>query len=73
MTQVLPIPELTPDSVNQLVNVLSQLTSTDNSLRTAAENELNDTWVRQKPHVLLSALANLIHSSPEAAVSKMNI
>jgi len=48
-----------PDVITQLQNVLSNLASNDNNLRSQAERELNDHWISSQPDLLLLSLAQL--------------
>ncbi|KAF7725557.1 hypothetical protein EC973_009512 [Apophysomyces ossiformis] len=51
--------------LQQLAPVLNSLLSPDNNERSAAETQLNEQWVAQRPDILLVALAQLSSQSPE--------
>jgi hypothetical protein len=48
-----------PDVVSQLNQVLMNLVSNDNNLRSSAEQQLNEQWIAQQPDLLLLSLAQL--------------
>ena len=48
-----------PDVVSQLNQVLLDLVSNDNNLRSSAEQQLNEQWIAQQPELLLLSLAQL--------------
>jgi importin-5 len=52
-----------------LAQLLQGLQSTDNTVRTAAEEQLNTEWVNQRPDMLLMGLTEQMRSSPEEGVS----
>ncbi|CAG8478858.1 3893_t:CDS:10 [Diversispora eburnea] len=52
-------PLVSPDIVIQLNQVLSNLASADNDLRSGAEQQLNELWIAQQPDLLLLSLAQL--------------
>ncbi|KAJ2557738.1 importin subunit beta-3 [Coemansia sp. RSA 1933] len=49
-----------------LKNVMSNLMSSDNNVRTQAESSLNREWVAVQPQTLLGSLAFLVHQDPDA-------
>jgi len=55
--------------LQQLVQVLSNLVSNDNAVRSAAEEQLNNEWMVKSPDALLSGFAYLSRNSDEADVS----
>ncbi|TPX44882.1 hypothetical protein SeLEV6574_g04238 [Synchytrium endobioticum] len=64
-----------PQLLSQLVSLLSKLVGLDlgpsildNSQRAASEDELNSVWLAQQPALLLSSLANIIHSHPDSTL-----
>ncbi|KAG0314219.1 hypothetical protein BGZ97_009502 [Linnemannia gamsii] len=54
------------DILNQLVQVLANLVSNDNAVRSAAEEQLNNEWMVKSPDALLSGFAYLSRHSEEA-------
>jgi len=57
-----------PDVVSQLNQVLSNLVSNDNNLRSSAEKQLNEQWIAQQPDLLLLSLAQLGRTHEETHV-----
>ena len=58
-----------PDEVNTaLTRLLSALTSSDNNLRSNAEEQLNSDWVAQRPDVLLMGLVEQMQDAPDPTV-----
>lgn len=53
-----------------LAQLLSGLQSTDNGIRTQAEEALNTEWVSQRPDVLLMGLAEQMAGSTDEGVSR---
>lgn len=53
-----------------LQQLLQGLQSTDNTVRTAAEEQLNTEWVSQRPDVLLMGLAEQMGGSTDDGVCK---
>ncbi|KAF9129600.1 hypothetical protein BGW39_004001 [Mortierella sp. 14UC] len=53
------------DILNQLVQVLANLVSNDNAVRSAAEEQLNNEWMVKSPDALLSGFAYLSRHSEE--------
>lgn len=68
MAQTIISDALTPELINQLAQVLSQLASPDNSVRSAAEQQLNQQLLGQ-PDLLLSALAHVTRQHSDQHVS----
>ncbi|KAK9764648.1 importin subunit beta-3 [Basidiobolus ranarum] len=56
---------VTPEVISQLVELLKSLISTDNMLRSHAEDHLNTFWAAQQPDVFLQALVQLIRTSED--------
>ncbi|RIB28214.1 armadillo-type protein [Gigaspora rosea] len=56
---------VSPDIVSQLNQVLSNLASNDNNLRSSAEQQLNEHWIAQQPDLLLLSLIQLGRSHEE--------
>ncbi|CAG8599846.1 7803_t:CDS:10, partial [Ambispora leptoticha] len=50
---------ISTEIISQLNQVLSNLASNDNTLRSAAEQQLNEQWIAQQPDLLLLSLAQL--------------
>ena len=60
-----------PDEVNTaLTRLLSALTSSENSLRSNAEEQLNSDWVAQRPDVLLMGLVEQMQDAPDPTVRR---
>ncbi|KAG0205651.1 hypothetical protein BGX28_002767 [Mortierella sp. GBA30] len=57
---------LPQEVLQQLLHVLTDLVSTDNAIRSAAEEQLNQEWMVKKPDALLDGLAFLCRNSDEA-------
>ena len=57
-----------PDVVSQLNQVLLDLVSNDNNLRSSAEQQLNEQWIAQQPDLLLLSLAQLGRTHEETHV-----
>ena len=51
-----------------LAQLLSELSSSNNDARTAAEEQLTTQWVAARPDVLLMGLAEQVQHSQEPAV-----
>lgn len=60
---------LPPDVQPALSQLLRALGSPDNSLRTQAEEQLNNDWIQSRPDVLLMGLAEQIQGAEDAVVS----
>ncbi|KAF9978604.1 hypothetical protein BGZ73_001520 [Actinomortierella ambigua] len=54
-----------PEILQQLVQVLANLVSDDNAVRTQAEEQLNNEWMVKSPDALLSGFAYLARNSEE--------
>lgn len=63
MSSVLPA-----DVSAQLGQLLQQLQSSDNIVRSQAEEVLQNQWTSQRPEYLLMGLAEQISSSPDVSV-----
>ena len=59
---------LSSDVQNALAQLLQALSSPDNTVRTTAEEQLNNEWVVARPDVLLMGLAEHMHSDPDDVV-----
>lgn len=59
---------LPPDIHANLALLLRGLTTADNTVRSQAEDQLNNDWVQNRPDVLLMGLAEQIQGSEEASV-----
>ena len=60
---------LLPEEVNNALGQLLQgLGSSDNTIRSHAEDQLNNEWTLKQPDVLLMGLVEQIARSPEASV-----
>ncbi|KAI9643529.1 importin subunit beta-3 [Ciborinia camelliae] len=57
---------LPPDAHAELAQLLSALQSTDNNVRSQAEEHLANNWVATKPEMLLMGLVEHIHGSNDA-------
>lgn len=63
---------LPPEVHTALTQLFQGLQSTDNSLRTQAEENLNTEWVSKRPDMLLMGLAEQMQGSQEEGVSGAN-
>ncbi|KAJ2401332.1 importin subunit beta-3 [Coemansia sp. RSA 2559] len=54
------------DTAALLKNVMSNLMSSDNIVRTQAESSLNSDWLAVQPQTLLGSLAFLVHQDPDS-------
>lgn len=59
---------LAPEIHSALALLLRGLTTPDNTVRSQAEEQLNNDWVQNRPDVLLMGLAEQIQGSEEAGV-----
>lgn len=59
---------LPPDVHAELAQLLDALQSSDNSVRTQAEQHLQDSWTVQRPDVLLMGLVEQIQGSNDPTV-----
>ncbi|KAF9289191.1 hypothetical protein BGZ68_009889 [Mortierella alpina] len=57
---------LPQDVLQQLLHILTDLVSTDNHIRSAAEDQLNKEWMLKQPDALLGGLAFLTRNSDDA-------
>jgi hypothetical protein len=64
MASVLP-----PEVHSALSQLLQGLQSTDNTVRSAAEEQLNTEWVQQRPDMLLMGLVEQMLASQDDGVS----
>lgn len=62
---------LPPEVHAALATLLQGLQSTDNTVRTQAEERLNTEWVAQRPDMLLMGLAEQMQGSQDEGVSGM--
>jgi hypothetical protein len=53
-----------------LTQLLGALQSTDNAVRTQAEEQLNTEWVQQRPDMLMMGLAEQMQGSQDEGVSR---
>jgi hypothetical protein len=60
---------LPPEIHTALSQLLSALATPDNTVRTQAEEQLNNEWVNGRPDVLLMGLAEQIQGAENASVS----
>ena len=59
---------LPSDVLQSLAQLLQGLQSSDNSVRSQAEESLSNDWVASRPEILLMGLAELLGSSQETIV-----
>jgi hypothetical protein len=59
---------LPPDVHAELTQLLQALQSADNSIRSQAEEHLQNNWTSPRPEVLLMGLAEQIQAAPETSV-----
>ena len=64
---------LPPEVHTALEQLLQALQSTDNSVRTQAEEKLNTEWVIQRPDVLLMGLAEQMQGAQDEGVSARTV
>ena len=57
-----------PDVTHALTQLLQGLSSSDNDLRSQAEEQLNNEWVVARPDVLLMGLVDRIYSDSDPVV-----
>lgn len=60
---------LPPEVHASLSQLLSNLASSENEIRTRAEEQLNQEWVANQPEILLMGLVEQIHNSQDVGVS----
>lgn len=53
-----------------LSQLLQALSSTDNNLRSQAEDQLNNDWTPNRPDLLLMGLVEQIQAAPDASVCR---
>jgi len=59
---------LPPEVHAELTQLLQALQSSDNLIRTQAEEHLQNNWTLTRPEVLLMGLAEQIQNTPDATV-----
>lgn len=59
---------LPADVTAALVQLVSALQSSDNSIRSQAEEQLNTEWVAQRPEILLIGLVEQLHQAQDEGV-----
>jgi len=59
---------LPPDVHAELAQLLQAVQSSDNSIRSQAEEHLQNNWTNTRPEVLLMGLAEQIQAAAETAV-----
>ena len=64
---------LPPDVHAALAQLLQGLQSTDNTARSAAEENLSTEWVSQRPEVLLMGLAEQMQGANDESVSASSL
>lgn len=60
---------LPPEVHTALAQLLQGLQSTDNTVRSQAESNLNEEWVQKRPDVLLMGLAEQMQGAQDEGVS----
>lgn len=65
--------DIPQDILEQLVQMLSNLVSNDNTVRSTAEQQLNSDWMVSKPDALLTGLAHLACHHDDAVVCKQGL
>ena len=60
---------LPPEVHTALSQLLRALITPDNTIRTQAEDQLNNDWIQNRPDVLLMGLVEQTHGSEDAGVS----
>lgn len=63
---------LPPDVHAELAQLLDALQSSDNNVRSQAEQHLGDSWTQQKPDMLLMGLVEQIQGSNDPTVGGIN-
>lgn len=61
--------QLPPDAALALQQLLLGLASRDNDTRKNAEESLNNEWVKGRPEMLLTGLAEQTAAAPDSSVS----
>jgi importin-5 len=64
---------LPPEIHTELTQLLQALQSSDNLIRSQAEEHLQNNWTLTKPEVLLMGLAEQIQNTPDAPVSTSSL
>lgn len=64
---------LPPEFHSALSHLLRALTTPDNTIRSQAEDQLNNDWIQNRPDVLLMGLVEQIHDSEDVGVSGMDL
>lgn len=64
---------LAPEIHSALALLLRGLTTPDNTVRSQAEDQLNNDWLQNRPDVLLMGLAEQIQGAEETGVSVIAI
>ena len=59
---------ISPDLHAELTQLLQALQSADNTIRSQAEEHLQNNWTATRPEILLMGLAEQIHGANETAV-----
>lgn len=62
---------LAPEIHSALSQLLQALATPDNTIRSQAEDQLNNDWVQNRPDVLLMGLAEQLQGAEAAAVSEL--
>lgn len=62
------MPALSADIYQALGQLLQGLQSSDNAIRSQAEESLNNAWVASRPEILLMGLVELLKDSQDATV-----
>ena len=61
---------LPADVHTELTQLLQALQSSDNSIRSQAEDHLQNNWTATRPEILLMGLAEQVQNSPDAMVRR---
>lgn len=61
---------LPPEVHAALSQLLRALTTPDNTVRSQAEEQLNNDWIQGRPDVLLMGLVEQIHGAEDSRVSR---
>lgn len=61
---------LPPEVHAALSQLLRALTTPDNTVRSQAEEQLNNDWIQERPDVLLMGLVEQIHGAEDSRVSR---
>ena len=60
---------LPPEVYTELTQLLQALQSPDNTIRSQAEDHLQNNWTAARPEILLMGLAEQIAGAPETSVT----